>query len=296
MVRGEQGMKRALITGGSGFIGSYLSQEISNHGYQVTILDYHRPTNSLIEFVEGDILDLKLLNNTIKNCDIVFHLAGVLGTEYLCDKVQEAIDINIKGSVNVFETAKVFGVKVINTGLIPEWDNPYMITKKAVMRLGRMYHNAFKVDITTLEFTHVYGPGQRTEPYHKAIPNFIVRALKNEPLEIYGSGQKYMDCIFVEDTAKALRLAGESTQVSGKVFQIGRGEGIKVVDLAYKIISLTNSKSSLKFLPMRQGEPEGNGSFIAVDLREWLLFFNWTPKTSLEEGLLKTIEWYKKCL
>lgn len=286
-------MKRALITGGSGFIGNYLSRELLNHGYQVTILDHREPTNSLVEFTEGDILNLKLLNNIIKSHDVVFHLAGMLGTEYLCDKVHEAIDINIKGAVNVFEAAKAFDVKVINTGVIPEWNNPYMITKKATMRLGKMYHDVFKVDITTLEFSHVYGPGQRIEPYRKAIPNFIVRALKNELLEIYGSGQKYMDCIYVEDVAKVLRLASESAHVSGKVFQIGSGESIKVVDLAHKIISLTNSKSSLKFLPMRRGEPEGNGSSVAVDLKDWLLFCNWKPKTSLEEGLSRTIEWYK---
>ena len=287
-------MKKALITGGGGFIGNYLSHELLNHGYQVTILDHHKPTNSLLEFIEGDILDVELLNNTMKSCDVVFHLAGALGTEYLCDRVQDAIDINIKGSVNVFEIAKAFGVRVINTGLIPEWDNPYMITKKATMRLGKMYHKVFSVDITTIELTHVYGPGQRTGPYRKAIPNFITRALKNEPLEVYGSGQKYMDCIYVEDAAKALRLASELSQVSGGVFQIGRGEGIKVVDLANKIISLTNSKSSLKFLPMRPGEPEENGSFVAVDLKELSIFLNWKSTTSLDEGLLKTIEWYKR--
>lgn len=289
-------MKKVLITGGSGFIGNYLCQELLNHGYHITVLDCHKPNSSLVKFMKGDIREFELLRSTIKSCDIVFHLAGMLGTEYLCDKAQEAIDININGSVNVFEAAKAFSVKVINTGVIPEWDNPYMITKKATMRLGKMYHDVFKVDITTLEFSHVYGPGQRIEPYRKAIPNFIVRALKNEPLEIYGSGQKYMDCIYVEDAAKALRLASESAHVSGKVFQIGSGENIKVVDLAHKIISLTNSKSPLKFLPMRRGEPEENGSFVAVDLREWLLFFNWKPKTSLEEGLSRTIEWYKRCL
>ena len=286
-------MKTALITGGSGFIGNYLSKELLRNGYEVFILDHHKPKDSSAKFIEGDILNLNLLNKIFKNCDIVFHLAGVLGTEYLCDKVQETVDINIKGSINIFEAAKESGIKVINTGLIPEWDNPYMITKKAVMRLGRMYYKEFHVDITTLEFSHVYGPGQSKEPYHKAIPNFIVSALKNEPITIYGTGHKYMDCIYVEDIAVMMRLASETNQVSGKVLQIGKGESIRVIELARKIISLTNSKSSLKFQPMRRGEPEENGTFVAVDLKDWLTFFNWKPTVSLDEGLQKTIEWYR---
>lgn len=286
-------MKKVLITGGNGLIGNYLYQELLNHNYDITVFDHHEPRSPLVKFIKGDIREFKLICKSLEGIDTVFHLAGILGTDYLCDKTQEAIDMNLKGSVNIFESAKATGAKVINIGLIPEWDNPYMITKKAAMRLGRMYHDIFKVDITTLELSHVYGPGQRVEPYRKAIPNFIVRALNNEPLEIYGSGQKYMDCIYVKDTACALRLVCESDQVSGKVFQLGSGKGIKVTDLAKRIISLTSSKSQLKFIPMRCGEPEDNGTFTAVDLNEWLLFFNWKPKTSLDEGLIETIRWYK---
>ncbi|KAF0120377.1 MAG: UDP-glucose 4-epimerase [bacterium] len=144
-----------------------------------------------------------------------------------------------------------------------------------------------------MEVTHVYGPGQRTEPYRKAIPNFIVRALRGEALEVYGSGQKYMDCLYVEDCAKALRLAAESPKVNGKVFQVESGEKIKVVDLALKIISLTNSKSILRSsLPMRHGEPDEDDSSANVNSAEFSRSFDW----SLNEGLLKAIEWYSKHL
>jgi len=289
-------MKKALITGGSGFIGSHLSQELINNGYKVTVFDHHKPKNSCLEFIEGDIKDAALLENSVKNQQVVFHLAGMLGTEYLCEFVREAIEVNILGTVNVFEAAKKCGVKVINTGLDPEWDNPYMITKKAAMRLGRMYYKEFGADITTLEVAHVYGPGQRIEPYHKAIPTFIMKSLRGEPLDIYGSGQKYMDCIYVEDIARALRLAGESPKVAGKVFKVGGGESIKVVDLALKIISLTKSKSKLRFLPMRRGEPEKNECSADIKLNDYLQIIDWKPRNSLEDGLIKTIEWYSKNL
>jgi UDP-glucose 4-epimerase len=287
-------LKRALITGGSGFIGSYLCKELIENKYDVTVFDLREPSTPLVKFIKGNILQFELLKDAIKNHDIVFHLAGILGTEYLCNFVREAVSTNIIGTVNIFECAKALGVKVINTGLTPEWDNPYMITKKAAMRLGRMYYKEFGVDITTLEVTHVYGPAQQVEPYHKAIPSFITQALREEPLDIYGSGQKYMDCIYVGDIVKAIRLAAESPKVSGEVFQVGGGEIIKVVDLALKIIALTNSKSSLRFLPMRQGEPDENNYFMTINKENFLQFFNWQPTTILEEGLLKTIEWYSK--
>jgi UDP-glucose 4-epimerase len=287
-------MIKALVTGGGGFIGCYLCQELLDNGYDVTVLDHNKPVNLPVKFLKGDIFNAELLNQTTSNCDVVFHLAGRLGTDYLCNFVVEAVNVNVIGSVNIFEAAKTFGFKVVNTGLIPEWDNPYMITKKATMRFGRMYYKEFGTDITTLEVTHVYGPGQRLEPYHKAIPTFIVKALNGDPLEIYGSGQKYMDCIYVEDIAKSLRLAAESPKVSGQVFQVGSGERIKVIDLAYKIITLTSSKSSIVFRPMRHGEPDTNESFVDIDLKKCEQLFGWKPSIKFNDGLLKTIEWYAK--
>lgn len=286
-------MKKALITGGSGFIGSYLCRELLENNYYVTVYDHHEPSNQDVKFVQGDILEAELLRKVIREQDVIFHLAGKLGTDYLCEFVREAVEVNIIGSINVFEAAKEFGVKVINTGLIPEWDNPYMITKKAIMKLGRMYFREFGAAIITMEVTHVYGPCQPIEPYRKAIPNFIVNALRDEPLVIYGSGQKSMDCIYVEDVALALRLMSESSKVSGKVFQVGSGKGTKVVELADMILSLTKSNSSLDFRTMRPGEPDID-STVDINLEDCLLLFGWKPTTILTEGLLKTIEWYSK--
>jgi UDP-glucose 4-epimerase len=287
-------MKKALVTGGSGFIGSFLCKELLNNGYNVTVLDHQEPAVPQVNFIKGDILQVQLLTDAIKNSDVVFHLAGILGTDYLCKYVREAVEVNIIGSINVFEAGRTAHVKVINTGLIPEWDNPYMITKKAVMRLGRMYHREFGADITTLEVTHVYGPGQRVEPYHKAIPTFIMRALKNEVLDIYGSGNKYMDCFYVEDLATVIRLSADSNVVSGKVLQIGSGEGLTVKELALKIVSLTNSKSSLYSRKMRPGEPDEDNSLENTNMESYQKLLNWKPMTKLDDGLLKTIEWYLK--
>jgi UDP-glucose 4-epimerase len=287
-------MKKALVTGGSGLIGNYLCKELLNNRYDVTVFDHRQPANPEVKFIKGDILQMQLLTDAIKDSEVIFHLAGMLGTDYLCEYVREAIEVNIVGSVNVFEAAKTAGVKVINTGLIPEWDNAYMITKKAVMRFGKMYHREFGTDITTLEVTHVYGPGQRVEPYHKAIPTFINRALKGEVLDIYGAGQKYMDCFYVEDMATAIRLSSESPFVSGKVLQLGSGEGLKVVELARKIVSLTNSKSSLRHCKMRHGEPDEDDSLGNIDVESYRKLLDWKPPTKLDDGLLKTIEWYSR--
>jgi nucleoside-diphosphate-sugar epimerase len=221
-------------------------------------------------------------------------LAGLLGTCYLGTVVGDAVDVNIHGAVNVFEAAKRSGAYVVNIGLNPEWLNAYMITKKAAMRFGCMYHQMFGTRIVTLEVTHVYGPGQPTGPYRKAIPTFVVKALQNEPLQVYGTGERLMDCVYVDDAAHALRLAADTPAVAGLVLRVSSGEKISVANLASKVRDLTGSKSEIRFGAMRSGEPAAiapDESFEVEPHARTVL--NWKPETLLEDGLRKTIDFYR---
>ncbi len=288
---------KALVTGGSGFIGGAIVDNLIKHGYNVTVLDIADSKKENVKFTKADINDLYKLEESAESIDVVFHAAGILGTDWLVDHIQESNRINIEGSLNVFELARKKGFKVINLGLIPQWNSPYMITKNAVKQYGLVYNIHFGTDIRTVELTHAYGPKQKVAPVRKAIPNFIVSALSGKDLVVYGEEGKpfkFMDCLYVDDAADDLRLISESKDLKGEIIQLGYGKGVSVDELAKKIIELTRSKSKLEYRPMRSGEPEGREAFVAADLTKWHKCFDQSTSTiSLDEGLRRSIVWYK---
>lgn len=287
---------RAVITGGAGFLGSHLAQELASSGYGVMLYGPERPELSKFDYVEGDIRDRDRLRYSLAGADIVFHLAGAIGTDYLIERAREAVDVNIGGTLDVYDLARELGFTVVDVGVIPDWLSPYMITKKASAKFGAMYHTEFQTDIRVLELSHVYGPGQRVEPYNKAIPTFISRALRDEPLTVYGKGSRPMDCIYVKDAVKALKLVGECTGLAGKIIPLGSGEAVTVLGLARKIIDMTHSSSEIVFAPMRRGEPSDQDlrEIKGVDLSAWRAHFDWQPETNLDAGLKETIPYYAR--
>jgi UDP-glucose 4-epimerase len=284
-----------LMTGGSGFIGTHLRKELNDKGYDIIVYDRKKPCNQFDKYVKGDVRDYDNLKNAARDCQIIYHLGGLIGTEYLTHFVRDAVEINVLGTINVFEVAKSLNIKVINSGVIPNWLNPYMLTKKSVSRFGKMYFELFGTEVVTLELTHVYGPGQAVKPYYKAIPTFINKAIQNKPIEIFGDGNRLMDCLFVKDAVHCVRLAGEKKDVGGLIISVSSGYSISVLDLAKKIIRITNSKSELQFNKMRLGEPNEihkKESNICVSHASDL--FEWNATVDLNEGLQSSVEWYSK--
>jgi UDP-glucose 4-epimerase len=283
---------KSVITGG-GFIATFLANELTQRGHEVAVYGLERVPVPQVRFVEGDIRDMDRLFYACTNADVIFHLAGILGTDSLCDKALDAVDVNLRGAIHVFEAAKQFHCRVINVGLIPQWDNSYMITKNAASSFGKMYHREFGADILTVQLTHAYGPFQRTDLYRKAIPSFIIQALQNLPIEIYGNGHQIMDCIYAADAAVALRLIAECKETLPPVLQLGSGQKTTVAALAQSVINLTASSSTLTYLPMRPGEPPADNYAVSINCTIWQERFGWTPGVTLQDGLTKTISWYK---
>ena len=286
-------MTRAIITGGSGFLGSYLLEELLDGGYSVAVYDRSPPSDRRADFVKGDIVDKEAVHDVVLSGNVVFHLAGMLGTSYLTDKARESVDVNICGALNVFDAVVGTDIKVVNIGLLPEWDNTYMITKKASMKFGRMYAGIFGASITTLELSHVYGPKQRVAPYFKAVPTFITQALAGKPLTIFGKGDKLMDLLHVKDAARAIRMAAEHPSMKGEVLAIGGGNRISVVELAKMIIRMTGSAGGLTYAPMRTGEPELDTTEADADMSLAFDILNWKPLIDLDDGMADAIEWYR---
>ncbi len=294
-------MKRALVTGGSGFLGREIIKALVSKEYKVIAFDCAEPEEKLktVDYIKGDVRNKELLKQVGTSVDYIFHTAGILGTSLLIDRIWESYDINVTGSMNVFELGREINATVINLGLIPTWKSPYMLTKNVVKEMGNLYNEHSRTDIRTVELTHAYGPGQ--SPYQaKAVPNFIIKALTNENIVVFGSPQnkfKYMDLIYSSDVAEALVRIAESDQIKNKILQLGCERGILVNMLAEKIISICDSRSDIVYRPMREGEPDGGEDFNHADLTDWYKYFNDGPvKTSLEDGLRKTIEGYKNDL
>lgn len=286
--------KKILVTGGSGFIGKHLISELLKKKYHVAILD-RTPKNISKDVIvfQGDIQDRKLVAKAMKNSDLVYHLAGVLGTEELNSRSIDAVKTNILGTLNVLEEAKTNKSKVLLVSKPNIWINTYSITKDASEKFCMMFRKEFGLKAVVVKWFSVYGPGQKHYGVQKAVPTFILRALKNQPLPIFGSGKQMADFIYTSDTIRATILAAENEKMEGKTIEIGTGKGTKVIDLAKIIILESKSKSKLKFLPMRGGEDAESQVVANTTLLQKLKF---KPQINFNEGIKETIVYYKNLL
>jgi len=268
-------MKKYVITGGAGFIGSHIAEHLSKEGHKVTILDslrtgFEHNLNGLnVDFVKGDIRDENLVNEVIDGASGVFHLAALVSVPESLLKIRECIEINTIGTINILEAAKnnsgckvVLSTSAANYGnnpvspkvetMSPEPMTPYAITKLDGEYYLKMYLDQYRVPTASLRYFNVFGPRQNPESaYAAAVPIFINKALQNEPITIYGDGLQTRDFIYVKDVVKANILA---SQKGDETYNVALGHSTSVLELAEKIIKITNSKSQIKFLDERPGD------------------------------------------
>jgi UDP-glucose 4-epimerase len=285
---------KVLVTGGAGFIGSFLVEALMKRGHEVTVFDMDEPKFTPgVNFIKGDITDREAVDKAVEGKDVVFHYAGMLGTHETVERAHAAARINILGALNVYDAALKHGkIKVFDVTKPNYWRNPYTITKIAAEEFGLMYRGEFGLPVVFLRYFNIFGPRQKTDIYQKAVPTFILEALKNEPIVIYGDGSQGTDHLFVEDAIEATMKVFESGLIPEKAVEIGSGVEVNVNDIAKRIIKLTGSKSEIKYIPMRRGET--GHTRIQADISYLSEELSFVPKHSLEEGLLKTIEYYKK--
>ncbi|QSB28757.1 NAD-dependent epimerase/dehydratase family protein [Flavobacterium sp. CLA17] len=268
-------MKKYVITGGAGFIGSHIAEHLSKEGHQVTILDslrtgFEHNLNGLnVDFVRGDIRDENLVNEVVSGASGIFHLAALVSVPESLLKIKECIEINTVGTINILEAARnntgckvVLSTSAANYGnnpvlpkvetMFPEPMTPYAITKLDGEYYLKMYLDQYQVPTASLRYFNVFGPRQNPESaYAAAVPIFINKALQNEPITIYGDGSQTRDFIYVKDVVKANILA---SQKGNETYNVALGHSTSVLELAEKIIKITNSKSQIKFLEQRPGD------------------------------------------
>lgn len=301
-------MKKYVITGGAGFIGSHIAEQLSGEGHEVIVLDslrtgFEKNLKGLnVQFVHGDIRDKNLVEELVQGATGIFHLAALVSVPESLLRLDECIDINTIGTINILEAArKNSGCKVVlsssaaNYGnnpvlpkvetMIPEPMTPYAITKLDGEFYLKMYQDQWNVPTASLRYFNVFGPRQNPQSaYAAAVPIFINKALQNEPLTIYGDGSQTRDFIYVKDVVKANILA---SQTGSETYNVAWGYSTSILELAEKIIKITNSKSQIQFLEQRSGDIKHSKADPSK--------FNdlgFKPGHSIETALEETIAFY----
>ncbi len=305
-------MKNYLITGGAGFIGSHIAEELSKAGHKITVLDNLRtgckkniaPFN--VEFVNGDIRDQNLVAHLAKYIDCIFHLGALVSVPESLLYIDECIEINTMGTINVLEAARqssnckvILSSSAANYGdnfvlpkvetMPPEPLTPYSITKLDGEYYLKMYRAQWNVPTISLRYFNVFGPRQNlNSAYAAAVPIFINKALKNETISIFGNGEQTRDFIYVKDVVRANVFASE---YGDGIYNLALGHSTSILELAESIINLTNSKSDIRFLEERPGDIKHSKADPSKFQR-----LGFTPKYTLEDGLKETITFYDQYL
>jgi UDP-glucose 4-epimerase len=310
--------KRALVTGGAGFIGSHLVEALVAGRCEVTVIDNLSSGNLLniaplkdrITFYQGDIRQKDILEKAAEGCDVIFHLAAMVSVPQTVDVPLESAEINDIGTLNVFEAARsqkarriVFSSSCAVYGDDPELPktedmnpkptSPYAVQKLAAEHYARIYDELYGVESVCLRYFNVFGPRQDpSSPYSGVISIFMTRAALNEAPLIYGDGDQSRDFVYVKDVVHANLLAAAMIQPRGSIFNIGTGDRVSINRL-WELIAAIGRQPELrpKYEPARAGDIRH--SYAGMDLTKSRLKF--TPDISLKQGLEMTFDWYKQC-
>jgi len=314
---------KALVTGGAGFIGSHLTERLLKDGNKVAVID-NLSTGSLknmasfrdnpgFEFVAGDIRNVELMEPLVEQSDAVFHLAAAVGVRLIAEDPVRTIETNIGGTEIVLNIANKFRKKtliasssevygkseavpfredddiVLGSTSLSRWS--YACSKAIDEFLGLAFYRQYGLDVVIGRFFNTIGPRQ-TGQYGMVVPRFVQRALKGEPVLIYGTGRQTRCFCYVGDLVEAVIRLMNCEQAVGRVFNIGTNEEISIDELADKVIELTGSRSEKQFVPyeVAYGRPIEDMMRRVPGLERIAETVGWRAGTRLDEILRLIIE------
>jgi len=285
-----------LVTGGNGFVGSHVVDNLKARGYGVTVLDrFGEPHRRDLRFVLGDIRDKRCVRLLASEHQGIVNLAAILGTSETIEHPHGAVSSDMLGALNIFDAARDFGCRVTHITVGNHWmNNPYAITKSAAERLALLYNSRFGTKISVVRGLNAYGERQKAGPVRKIMPNFVLPAIRNDKIRMYGDGGQRMDMIYVGDLAEILvRALILDHGAWHTIFEAGTGDAPTVQEIANRVLEhVAGSTAEVIRVPMRQGEPERS---VVVGNPETLrpLGINKEQMLGLDEGLRRTVAYYK---
>jgi len=309
---------RILISGGAGFIGSYLCEKYTREGNTVLCLDNFMTGNLMnirhlldyrnFKLIKGDIRDYDLLEKVMRGVDVVFHLAAQVHVDRSYIEPRLTYDINVLGTQNILEVARLHDIgKIIyasssevygSAQYVPideshplDAIHPYGASKIAADRMCYAYAKTYGMPISIARFFNIFGPRQRDFGYGGVISIFTRRVLRGIPPKIYGDGQQTRDYTFIEDAVRAYDLLLNHDDAITEPVNFGTGREVCIADLASSIIDLCGSNGNLKpvYVESRIGEVQ---RLIANPKRAESLL-GWEASVSLEDGLSTFVQWYR---
>ncbi|MDM8540844.1 SDR family oxidoreductase [Desulfococcaceae bacterium HSG9] len=304
--------KKALVTGGAGFIGSHIVDELLDRGIKVAVID-NLSTGNLqnlahvqerISFFQGDIRDHDILTKAVQGSDVIFHLAAVVSVTQTVEQPIDSAMVNDLGTLSILEVARQHDVKkvIISSScavygdspklpkietMIPLPLSPYAVQKLTGELNAKVYNDLYGLKTVCLRYFNVYGPRQDpSSPYSGVISIFMSKAASKDTPVIYGDGNQYRDFIFVKDVVRANLLSAIDDKACGKVFNIGSAKNTTINQLWKMICTMTALKIKPEYRPERSGDIRE--SFADIKRAQSILGF--LPEYSFEKGLEITLQ------
>ena len=315
---------KVLITGGAGFIGSHLADELIRNGDRVCVIDdlstgrleniQHLLEDGGCSFVRCSVLDRFSVEEFVKECDVIYHLAAAVGVKYVIENQLKSIRFNVHGTETILELASKWRKKVMiastsevygKDGAVPYREDgdrlmgttttarwSYACTKALDEFIALAYFREQGVPVVIVRFFNTCGPRQ-TGQYGMVIPRFVGNALVGEPLTVYGDGTQSRCFTYIGDAVRAVTTLMQTEKAVGEIFNVGSTQEIEIRDLAQKVIELTGSDSEIRYISYEEAYGEGFEDMKrrVPDISKIRDLIGWEPEVDLDGLLMKVIEY-----
>lgn len=308
-------MKRVLVTGGAGFIGSHLCERLLGSGDYVICLDnFYTGREKNIRHLSGKrnfrVIEHDVTKKIFLECDEIYNLACPASPVYYQSEPVRTVTTSVEGAVNILELAKKAGARVLQASTSEVYGDPdihpqhenyhgnvnitgpracYDEGKRCAETIFFSYHRQEKVRIKIVRIFNTYGPRMRSDD-GRVISNFIVQALKGSNITIYGDGSQTRSFQYIDDLINGLILMMESPDEFTGPVNLGNPQEISIAELAQEVITLTGSRSKVIFKPLPEDDPKQRQPDISLAKA----VLQWEPSVNLKPGLKKTIEYFRK--
>ena len=310
--------KTVLVTGGAGAIGANLTGALIDCGAQVIVLDnlssaerWNVPSTSNVLFVEASILDeIALKRVFFEKPDVVYHLAAFFANQNSVDHPERDLEVNGLGTLRLLQYSAMADVQrfvYASSGcsvygsdtplplreefMSMNLSTPYQITKMVGELYGNFFYNHHGLKVVKTRLFNSYGPGEIPGQYRNVIPNFTFWAMKGMPLPITGTGEETRDFTFVGDIVEGLLRVGHMESAVGQEFNLASGSETRIVDLANMVNRATGNRAGVRYVSRRKWDIHSR-RLASTDRAKELIGYE--PRTTFEEGLELTIEWFRE--